>query len=508
MKSQAGLSKIEKAILGAAVLLGLIGVAVLNKDFFSHDESRSKAPVVGDLTYFENDTRFKESVSFDWSKVKRQRSVRVGDSLFTGGSSVAHVQLKKGGVVDLGENSLVVFKDFNGLKIPSLDNGNFRVRFAGTMTLAIGDRLTTLRSDADTGSEVQVFLEKDTNKPVLKILKGKASFQLANSQSSQWRDISLNAMPSENEPIAPAQPARVVAQENPAIVPAQPEPQPVVQAAEPGPTPPAQPIVQKQSIGAPVKVARHLKRQTIVQPVQQNKTHLPPTHSTPPARKMASAEPSLPASTIQAKLDGPTGRNRHFNSSRLEFEGLLTNQQSSQQINQGTSGPVLAGAGVRLHHWVNRNGVEAAIKASILGLNSTASQSQPFDAEARYHRRIIFGPSDRYDLSLFGGYETYHNKSSTSFSNGYDVLKVGSQIQFLYHNNWDLGGEVSAGAAVAGGQKYEISGNFHYYITEVWSLGFGYRINAFYATSQKYSPVGLPYREGYTEGFTTLRYHY
>lgn len=508
MKLHAGLSKFEKSVVAVAILLGLVATLFLKKDFFAGDESHSKAPVVGDLTYFENDTRFKESVSFDWLKVKRERSVRVGDSLFTGASSNAHVQLKKGGVVDLGENSLVVFSEINGLKVPSLDNGNFRIRFAGTITLAIGQRLTTLRSDADSGSEVQVFLDKNTNKPVLKILKGKASFQLAKSSGQNWQDISLNSMPNENELMTPPQQnIRNVAQENPAVAPVappapvQPEPQPVVETPSPAP------VVAKKAKVGPIKVSRHPQVKAS-SPPQVNNTYLPPAKPAPQKRNIASTEAAPAASTMTTKVEGLNGRNRHFNSSRWEFEGLMVNQQSSQQINQGTSGPVLAGAGVRLHHWMNRNGIEAAIKASIFGLNSSASQSQPFDAEARYHRRIFFGPSDRYDLSLFGGLETYHNKSSTSFSNGYDILKIGSQIQFLYHNNWDMGGEVSVGEATAGGQKYEISGNFHYYITEVWSLGFGYRINAFYAGSQKYSPVGLPYREGYTEGFTTLRYHY
>jgi hypothetical protein len=145
-------------------------------------------------------------------------------------------------------------------------------------------------------------------------------------------------------------------------------------------------------------------------------------------------------------------------------------------------------------------------------VNDTGKQSASLkDLEVRYHYRFItnfpFHLARELQTTLFAGYETYKNTSTITAS--YDLLKFGTSLEFPVSNKWGMGGEFGYGLGSDSSSKLEISGNVNYYFQSAWSLGVGYRVNLFTAGSTKATPTGvLPYREGYTEGFSTLNYHY
>lgn len=65
------------------------------------------------------------------------------------------------------------------------------------------------------------------------------------------------------------------------------------------------------------------------------------------------------------------------------------------------------------------------------------------------------------------------------------------------------------GAGSDQSSKYEVSGFFHYYLDPRWSMGAGYRVHLFQAGTPESSPDGsMPYREGYGEGYSVLRWNY
>jgi len=118
------------------------------------------------------------------------------------------------------------------------------------------------------------------------------------------------------------------------------------------------------------------------------------------------------------------------------------------------------------------------------------------------------GWSRELQISLFGGNEFYQNAGSSNFSRQYDLWKFGTSLEFPLSNRWTTGGEVVYGIGGDKSTKEEISGHFNYFINRNWSSGAGYRLHLFNAGSTASSPGYLPYREGYTELYTSLFYYY
>jgi hypothetical protein len=167
---------------------------------------------------------------------------------------------------------------------------------------------------------------------------------------------------------------------------------------------------------------------------------------------------------------------------------------------------------VRGLHWWNHSGVEGLFNSQVLSLNQPGSQTALKDLEARYHYRFFtpfpFGLARELQISLFAGLDINRN-SGNDFSNSYDLMTFGTSLEFPVGNRWSTGGEIVYGQGTDGSNKYEITGHLHYYFQNPWSLGFGYKVQVFQAGSATEAPMGyLPYREGYTEGFTTLDYHF
>lgn len=234
-----------------------------------------------------------------------------------------------------------------------------------------------------------------------------------------------------------------------------------------------------------------------------------------PAGEFPDAPDQIREGSVATRVGrGETARfNDSYRSNRVELEGSAWTLQSKEQAYRGAEPPISTGIGVRLFHWWDQNGIEASYKTKALDANATGGEVSPQQLEARYHRRFVggvpFNLARELEMTLFAGFEMYRNSGSTLFSAEYDLFKFGTSIEFPLGNRWDTGGEFVYGIGTDSSRKYEISGNFHYFLNRDWSLGAGYRVHLFEAGSPKASPVRLlPYREGYTEGFSVLRFHY
>lgn len=195
---------------------------------------------------------------------------------------------------------------------------------------------------------------------------------------------------------------------------------------------------------------------------------------------------------------------------KFSMNAFVWNLISSEQLANNTSTPSVTGIGVKVMHWIKNQGFSAFLKSGIA--STGGSQSQLKSLEGLYHYRFIMS-SDRFfrelQVSLVAGFETYRNVSDLVFSSKYDLIKVGVNSSFPWRDKWVGTGAFVVGYGLDGSTKYEVSGEVDYYLNKAWSLGFGYKIHLFEAGSVSSSGNGLlPYREGYTEGYSLLNYDY
>lgn len=227
------------------------------------------------------------------------------------------------------------------------------------------------------------------------------------------------------------------------------------------------------------------------------------------ARSLAS-----PVTESVAKLSETVVRyfNKKYKNTELSLYGFMWILQSTSQVQQKESPPVATGAGLRLMKWWKNSGFEGFLKSEVFGMNDHGREHDVKSLEGRYHYRINtgfpFGLFRELQTSFYGGYEIYRN-SAPYFSNRYDLFTVGTLFEFPVAYHWSAGGEYVFGMGQDNTRKYEITGHFKYFWVEEWSLGAGYRLHLLEAGSKEAAPLNtLPYREGYTEGFLTLDYHY
>ncbi len=232
-----------------------------------------------------------------------------------------------------------------------------------------------------------------------------------------------------------------------------------------------------------------------------------------PEKKQIERKPSAVENVIKKKWRR-TGDsyNDSYVMSRLSLEGAGFTMFSTDQVSNQTSEPVALLLGLRLQHWFGNYGLGGTFRSKTFDISDSETVT-PLQIEARFSRRwlINWGILGRKitQTSLIGALESYSNVSTTDeFAPRYSLAKVGIGLDIPVYKRWDTGGEVFLGLGFDGSKKYEISGYLDYYFNEELSFGGGYRVHLFEAGSEKSAPAELPYREGYGEAFTSLRWHY
>ncbi len=209
-------------------------------------------------------------------------------------------------------------------------------------------------------------------------------------------------------------------------------------------------------------------------------------------------------------------RNLLYDSSKFALEGATFVMYSREQMNEGKGVPVAFLGGISWLGWNKSNGLEAIFKTKVMDVIPAPGASvQPIDLEGRYlHRWTLpfdpFSSLGKSQIAAIAGYEVYRNPTSGVFSPGYNLFKIGFGLEFPFSHTWDTGGEVLYGYGLDQSTKYEISGHLNYYIVKDWTMGVGYRIHLFQAGSTASAPAdfGIPYREGYGEGYSELSWRY
>ena len=227
----------------------------------------------------------------------------------------------------------------------------------------------------------------------------------------------------------------------------------------------------------------------------------------PEIRKPSAVAPA--ESMISTSISNDSGKpNLGLDSSKLQVEGAVFTMHAQDQEDRSN---VLAFT-ARTLNWWGPNGFEGSLKSKAASLSEDSNSPSPMQLEARYHHRWFLPfnlfSSGHTQFSLIAGYEFYRNPV-VGYSPQYDLLKTGFSVDFPLFHRWDTGGEILYGYGLDSSTKYEISGRINYYLQRNWSMGVGYRIHLFQAGSDKSAPpMGVPYREGYGEGYSVLRWHY
>lgn len=171
------LDRNDRRLLIAAILGVVISCAFLFDDRISdfvtnsHPESNSR-PKIGNMTAAERDVRHKGSGSLAWIKAHDRADLRLGDGVFTGKESKLKIDLDRGGSLELGQNTLLLFTEIDGIEIPNLMNGNLKIAVNGSMKISFQGKITELEG---TGATISVQMED--GKPKLKLISGAANIK-------------------------------------------------------------------------------------------------------------------------------------------------------------------------------------------------------------------------------------------------------------------------------------------------------------------------------------------
>jgi hypothetical protein len=278
----------------------------------------------------------------------------------------------------------------------------------------------------------------------------------------------------------------------------------LIQVIKPKPIEPETPRLAKKS-----KIENKVAEQEPIQELSKNRS---PNEDENVAE--GHSQPSeLQTTTTLGKYEGENDfPNSLYDSTHISFQPMAWVMQSTTQAFNNI--PWSAATGIALHaiRWWKELGLEGTIKSKAFGIAESGTPTSLHQQEMRIHHRwstgFPFGMSRELRVSLFSGIENNQN-SSPYFTSAYNLLKVGSLIEFPWRSKWSAGGEFVYGLAADHSFKSEISGHLNYFFQKKFSFGVGYRVHLFQALSPANSPDGLlPYREGYTEGYSIMNYYF
>lgn len=173
LNQQENKSPVKKAIIPIALLALLFALfhykdSVLN--FFDNKHTDSLAEV----TAFKNDVRRKDSKSIDFKNTQQNEKIYHGDSLSTGSNSNALVTFKSGQLLNVDQNSLIIFDDLTDT--PEFVRGNVKVTVKGKMKLKVDNEIIEI-DGGNKVSDVQIFKDEKAKVQKIVLLKGEAKIQ-------------------------------------------------------------------------------------------------------------------------------------------------------------------------------------------------------------------------------------------------------------------------------------------------------------------------------------------
>lgn len=161
-----------KEVLAPLVLLALLFVLYAYKDSVMNLllVDKKNAPLA-EVTALQNNVRKKDSKSIDFKSAEPYEPLFHGDSLATGSKSAALVTFKSGQILNVDQNSLIIFDEYSD--VPEFVKGNIKLVLKGKMKLKIDDEIVEI-DGGDSQSDVQIYKDEKIKSKKIVLLKGDA----------------------------------------------------------------------------------------------------------------------------------------------------------------------------------------------------------------------------------------------------------------------------------------------------------------------------------------------
>lgn len=160
-------NKVAWAIVAAAIMLCVdFYFGVLPP--FSFGEKKNPTEPIAHVRTFTNDVRQKPVEEEAWYRAEANGEILRGDAIYSGSLSSSEVQMASGGILDLGEETLVIFDDIDGVTIPDVARGRVKLQVKGNMRIAISGEMTDFSA---VDSELMVVVDK-SNRKAIQAVKG------------------------------------------------------------------------------------------------------------------------------------------------------------------------------------------------------------------------------------------------------------------------------------------------------------------------------------------------
>lgn len=166
-------SKQNKVFVVVVLAIALLAFEITTQIFSDLPFFRSKGDgpqVVATVVTVESDVRQRPVEEPNWYRAEPKAEIIRGDAVYSGKQSRSQVQMKSGGWIELGEETLVIFDDIDGVTIPDVARGQVKLKVTGQMRIAISGEVTEF-----TGAQSELVLNLEGLRRQIQVLRGETS---------------------------------------------------------------------------------------------------------------------------------------------------------------------------------------------------------------------------------------------------------------------------------------------------------------------------------------------
>ncbi len=180
---------VDSAIMTVAGITLATSVFFLLQDGFFKDYDANDLKAVGTFKMSRNDVRRRVDSGMTWSNVEEKETVYEGDSIFTGESSEASIQLENGTSIKVDPKSLVVIRTKNGSTEIDLMYGSLQGKIATADPLVIKE--SGVEQKIDVKPNTQVRIVKQEKQKIVRVQVEKGELNVENESVKQDEVIQL-----------------------------------------------------------------------------------------------------------------------------------------------------------------------------------------------------------------------------------------------------------------------------------------------------------------------------
>lgn len=173
--------------------IAILAILLISIELFLGIQDRSisipyllEARPVARVMSIDGDARYQPTAERNWFQAKVASDVFSGDAIYSGERTDVGVEMKSGGQLALGEETLVIFDSIDGVTVPDLTRGNIKLRILGDMKISISGDVTHFSAGAGGESEVLISID-EASKGKIQVLSGRPRIK-APKQDSKYLD--------------------------------------------------------------------------------------------------------------------------------------------------------------------------------------------------------------------------------------------------------------------------------------------------------------------------------